>query len=158
MKEPDDKAEKLEKKLIDTNILQANSDMLIIFIGFAVILLGFLSAIIGIPKEMTIGASLAGLFFALSDLMVIGEKVSKFKIRFYIFSFMMGAISFVFVPAFLMVNQNFGELIIPFTDFFGLVALGVVLMSIGYRIQVAKEKQLNEIYSLIDDFLNEMKE
>lgn len=146
----------ISKKMdIEKESLYANSDMLIVCIGFSVILLGALSATVGIPKEFTIGASLAGMFFAIADLVVSTEKVSKSKALIYIFSFMFGAISFVFVPAFLMVNQTIGNQLVPFADSFGLVALGIVIISIGNRIHEARVKQIRDIKNMLKEMIDD---
>lgn len=129
----------------DKDILFTNSDMFIGFIGVSLIWLGALSVVTEVPKEFTIGASLSGFFFSFADLTVTSNKITKLKVIIYMLCLMSAAISFVFVPAFLLVEKDLGNILVPYTDAITVLALGIVITSFGNRIRLSRDKQREEI-------------
>ncbi|MGE7637646.1 hypothetical protein [Peribacillus frigoritolerans] len=59
--------------------LEGNYDLITFFVGILLIFLGGLDNIKEVPQEFIIGATLAGLFFAVSDFILIKDDFSKFE-------------------------------------------------------------------------------
>lgn len=142
---------KKENNYYPKDTLTANSDVLIICIGFSLIILGFLGISYEVPEEFVIGASLAGMLFGISDYITTLEKISDRKIGIYAMCLVFGAFSVVAVPPYLMVEEEIGNFIVPYSDTFSMIALGLVIMSIGNRIREARSNQINNLNKIIDE-------
>lgn len=150
------KREKKKKKEIEYyshEKIHLISDFLICFIGFGLILLAFLSLGEKVPEEYVMGATIAGFFFVFADLTIVNEKLQRVDLGLYFTSLLFGVLSFNILPVVLMMFPKLISLIK--TDFFTLVALGIVLFVMGLRAleraSVRRNKESEEIQKVIEE-------
>ncbi|MDP4086001.1 MAG: hypothetical protein Q8934_15465 [Bacillota bacterium] len=62
-------------KEVEKELLESNYDLIIVFIGYTLILLGIINGIKKVPEQFLFGATLAGLFFTASDFNLLKNKV-----------------------------------------------------------------------------------
>lgn len=134
------------KEEVSKDLIERSYDLIIIYIGYMILLLGMLNIIVKVPNEFLFGATLAGWFFALSDYFLLTKKKfyeSDFTINnFFLFS---GVFSFFLLPVILMSFPSFYSKIKPFADLVTFLALGIVIVGIGYKSNQLKRKFIDDM-------------
>ncbi|WP_252503087.1 hypothetical protein [Sporosarcina sp. Marseille-Q4943] len=90
-------------KIYDTNEVYKLTDLIILFIGISIILLGLLSLYVSIPDEYIAGATIGDMFFVLADIVVLNDVIKTRDLVFHVLSLFIGVISFLGLPVFLIV-------------------------------------------------------
>jgi hypothetical protein len=140
-----------KKEEIDREILERNYDVLLVFIGFTIVLLGVLNSFKKVPEEFLFGATLSGFFFALSDFNLLKDRFYKSDVLYNLLCLFFGVASFLLLPVFFMVFQDFYENIKSFGDAATFLALGFIIVGIGFKSMESKRKYINSITSQLNN-------
>jgi hypothetical protein len=132
-----DNETKVNKNKIDTH-----SELITIFIGASIFILGFVNSIKAVPDAFIIGATLAGLFFTLSDFNSLRKNSNPYINGGLLF---LGVFSFFLLPVILMVFPNLS--LDGFSDFATFLALAAVVVSLGLKSYQSKRSYLTSIYT-----------
>lgn len=131
--------EKKPKKIYGLKEINMVSDLMITFIGLCIIILAVFSLTGKVPKEYTFGATLAGFWFVLSDVMLIEERLRLIDLLSYIFYIFMGIFSFIVIPVMVQIFPSFEGMFMQHSDFFTFMALGFVLALMGVKTILRKK-------------------
>lgn len=162
------KSEKKIKRVYHSDEAHLLTDIMIVFIGLCIFILAFLSLTGKVPEEYAFGATLAGLCFVFSDVLLVEEKISGKGLIMYGLFLFFGLASFILLPVILLMDIKLKEILMSDSDFFTFLALGLVLMLIGYKTLLRKikrqegesenNKQLKEDFLILAERYNETSE
>ncbi|ANU17297.1 hypothetical protein BBI11_09810 [Planococcus maritimus] len=129
-----------KKNSIESHFAYQFADLIIVFIGLSLFFLPAISAWSSIPREFIFGATLSSFLLALSDGLLIKDKMSFRRFCFYGFCFVFGVLSLIYVPVILSMYPQVFPAIEPFSDVLTISALGFVLVVVGIRSYNYKKK------------------
>lgn len=129
-----------KKNSIESHFAYQFADLIIVFIGLSLFFLPAISAWSSIPREFIFGATLSSFLLALSDGLLIKDKMSFRRFCFYGFCFVLGVLSLIYVPVILSMYPQVFPAIEPFSDVLTISALGFVLVVVGIRSYNYKKK------------------
>ncbi|WP_379968032.1 hypothetical protein [Ectobacillus sp. sgz5001026] len=111
------------------------SDLVMIFIGASLVILGVLNMFSDVPPEFILGATLSGLFFTFSDPSIFPQRFIGNVGRRFLSSFMtmIAVFCFFLLPVVLLSNRPLFEMVAPIDDFATFVALGAVIIVFGLK-------------------------
>lgn len=135
----------IKEKNNDTE-LEGISDLVMIFIGASLIVLGILNMFAEIPSAFILGATLSGLFFTFSDPSIYSQQLSNDSRQ--VLSFFMTALavfSFFLLPVVLLISPNLYEMFKPYGDLATFVALGAVIIVFGVKSRKANRSRIEKL-------------
>lgn len=137
---------------VDKEEIERNYDLIIVFIGYTILLLGVLNGFKKVPEEFLFGTTFAGTFFACSDYHLLKGKFYRKDYLINIIFLFCGVFSFFLLPVILMVFHEIYKEIKPLGDTSTFIALGLVVIGIGLKSNSSKRKFIlsmkNDIYQL----------
>lgn len=136
------------------------NETIIIFIGIAMFWMPPLTGIFGgsVTKEFILGATFASFFLAFSDGILISGTATKSNLIWYGSSFVSGILSIIYLPVLLSMYPNLLERLDPMSTDITLMALGFVLIVVGYRSFTHKSKAISDVRTELDVLLIKTKE
>ncbi|MEH7248745.1 hypothetical protein V7114_18375 [Neobacillus niacini] len=136
---------KKEPKEVNKEIIEKNYDVILIFIGFSIVLLGVLHNFKKVPEEFLLGATLSGLFFAYSDFNLLKEKFYQKDVLYTLFFLFLGVFSFFLLPVILLVFPGSYKVVAPYGELATFLALGFIVVGIGFKSMDSKRKHLDKL-------------
>lgn len=136
---------KKEAKEANKELIERNYDVILVFIGFSIVLLGVLNAFKKVPEEFLFGATLSGFFFAFSDYNLLKDRFYQKDMLWNLISLFLGVLSFFLLPIILLVFPGMYEAVEPFGDAATFLALGFIVVGIGIKSMETKRKYLDLI-------------
>ncbi|MEW4225830.1 hypothetical protein [Rossellomorea marisflavi] len=145
---PKEKEEKNNSNGIKKEEIETIFPIIIVYIGISLMFLGILTVYTEVPKEFLIGASLSGMFFAIADFIILKSKISHKDVLITKCILFLGVASFFLLPVIMIVSPDLSERIGHYGNFASLLALGIVVSSLGYRSLASNRKYILE---MVDD-------
>lgn len=137
-------------KVYDKNLTYQITDVIIVFVGFGIVLLGICSFSDKFPLEFALSATVASFLFVYADFVVESSTTfTLFRLTAYIVLVFLAVIGLLVLPVILMMFPNIYERIEPLSNPLTLMALGIVLCVMGFKNVNYKDKtknnELNEL-------------
>ncbi|TWT04620.1 hypothetical protein [Planomicrobium sp. CPCC 101079] len=136
------------------------NDTIIVFVGLGMIGIPIITNFFGgtVPNEFLFGATVSSFLLALSDGILIAERMNKFILWFYGLSFIGGILSVIYLPVVLNMFPRLLEILNPMSADLTLMALGFVLMVVGVRSFTYKLSTVKELRTEFTSLVQQVKD
>lgn len=150
----DSDSEENSAKVISKEKLESSSEFITVFVGLAIILIGALNAYTAVPKEFAFGATVGGMFFALSDFTYLKGKYTEKDLLTNTFLLFSGVMSFFLLPVVLLMFPEVFTALESLGDFSTFFALGIVVCGLGIKSFDSKVKYKQGIRKELDHLID----
>jgi hypothetical protein len=136
----DSDSEENSAKVISKEKMESSSEFITVFVGLAIISIGALNAYTAVPKEFAFGATVGGMFFALSDFTYLKGQYTEKDLLANSLLLFSGVMSFFLLPVVLIMFPEVFTALKSFGDFSTFFALGIVVCGLGFKSFESKAK------------------
>lgn len=148
---------KMKQEILHSEI-EGSSEVITVYVGLSIILLGTINLFKSVPPEFMAGATISGLFFAISDYILLKDKLYKTDAMWHQWSIALGVFSFFLLPVLLIMFPNLNKDIEDFTEFATFIALGLVVTSLGFKSFRSRKKFIMDMKDQINILKEQSKE